>query len=194
MTGYVFWIFFVLIPVITIIVAIIVSAIRRGTYREQRINKHVYTWVGSFLFGGLGVHRFMRGQIVRGVLMIFTLGGLGIWSLVDWIIALVKLGNYGDDFVFINGKWAVIPQAQGAPFVYGDPAMRQPYAAPQAPVFPAMCQNCYNVMLSTAGFCEHCGTPTVGQTPNIPIICKSCGCSLPTSAGFCTNCGTPTAL
>ena len=73
---------------------------------EKRISKHVYTWVGSFLFGGIGVDRFMRGQVGLGILKIITIGGLGVWSLVDWIIALTKLGSYQDDFVFVDGKWA----------------------------------------------------------------------------------------
>lgn len=73
---------------------------------EKRINKHVYTWVGSFLFGSIGVDRFMRGQVGLGILKIVTLGGAGFWSLADWIIALTKLGNYEDEFVFQGGKWA----------------------------------------------------------------------------------------
>jgi len=73
---------------------------------EKRINKHVLTWVGCFLFGLLGVDRFMRGQIGLGILKLITGGGLGIWDLVDWIIALTKLGKYKGDFVFVDGKWA----------------------------------------------------------------------------------------
>ena len=73
---------------------------------EKRINKHVFTWVGTFLFGGFGVDRFLRGQVALGILKIVTLGGIGFWSLVDWIIALTKLGSYDNDFIFIDGKWA----------------------------------------------------------------------------------------
>lgn len=77
---------------------------------EKRINKHIFTWVGTFLFGGFGVDRFLRGQIGLGILKLLTAGGLGLWSLVDFIIALTKV--YGNAFgsseevVFINGKYA----------------------------------------------------------------------------------------
>jgi TM2 domain-containing membrane protein YozV len=72
---------------------------------EKRINKHVYTWVGTFLFGGIGVDRFMRGQIGLGILKLITVGLGGIWALIDWIIALTKLGKYEDDFIFVDKKW-----------------------------------------------------------------------------------------
>ena len=73
---------------------------------EKRINKHLFTWLGTFFFSSFGVDRFMRGQVGLGILKIVTIGGVGVWSLVDWIIALTKLGQYQDDFVFIDGKWA----------------------------------------------------------------------------------------
>jgi TM2 domain-containing membrane protein YozV len=73
---------------------------------EKRINKHVFTWVGTFLFGGIGVDRFMRGQIGLGILKLITVGLGGIWALIDWIIALTKLGQYDQDFIFVDKKWS----------------------------------------------------------------------------------------
>ena len=73
---------------------------------EKRIDKHVFTWVGTFLFGGFGVDRFMRGQVGFRILKLITVGGTGIWALIDWIIALTKLGDYEKYFVFVNKKWA----------------------------------------------------------------------------------------
>ncbi|MGB3547144.1 MAG: TM2 domain-containing protein [Saprospiraceae bacterium] len=37
------------------------------------------------LVGGLGVHRFYLGYTTIGIIQLFTLGGCGIWSLIDLI-------------------------------------------------------------------------------------------------------------
>ena len=44
--------------------------------------------------GWLGVHRFYVGKVGTGILFILTLGGLGIWSLVDLI--LICTGGFRD--------------------------------------------------------------------------------------------------
>ncbi len=45
----------------------------------------------SVLLGGLGVDRFYLGYTLLGVLKLLTFGGLGIWSLIDFI--LIVTGN-----------------------------------------------------------------------------------------------------
>ena len=47
-----------------------------------------------FFLGGFGIHRFYVGKIGTGILMILTLGGLGIWTLVDFVMIL--LGSFKD--------------------------------------------------------------------------------------------------
>lgn len=67
---------------------------------RRKVNKVAYILLAFFL-SGLGVHRFMRGQVGLGILMILTAGGFGIWALIDFIISLVKLSSYpGDYYVF----------------------------------------------------------------------------------------------
>ena len=47
-----------------------------------------------FFLAWLGVHRFYVGKIGTGILFILTLGGLGIWWIVDLI--LIVTGNLRD--------------------------------------------------------------------------------------------------
>ncbi len=46
------------------------------------------------LLGGLGAHRFYVGKIGTGILMLLTLGGLGIWAFIDLI--MIAVGSFKD--------------------------------------------------------------------------------------------------
>ena len=44
--------------------------------------------------GAIGVHRFYAGKIGTGILQLITLGGCGIWTIIDLIIIIT--GNFKD--------------------------------------------------------------------------------------------------
>ena len=47
-----------------------------------------------FLLGIFGIHRFYTGHTVIGVVQLLTLGGCGIWALIDFIMIIV--GSFKD--------------------------------------------------------------------------------------------------
>ena len=51
----------------------------------------------AFFVGVFGVHRFYTGHIGIGVAQLLTLGGCGIWALIDFIMIIT--GSYTD----VNG-------------------------------------------------------------------------------------------
>ena len=60
---------------------------------EQR-NKWIICLLLCWFFGVFGVHRFYTGHIALGVVQLLTLGGCGIWTLIDFII--IVSGNFKD--------------------------------------------------------------------------------------------------
>jgi hypothetical protein len=55
---------------------------------QARNRSFVLTWLLSLLLGFLGLDRFYTGRYLTGVLKLLSLGGLGIWWIVDLVIVL----------------------------------------------------------------------------------------------------------
>lgn len=55
---------------------------------ETSEKKRLAALLFCFFLGGLGVHRFYVGKVGSGIAQILTLGGLGVWVLIDFIMIL----------------------------------------------------------------------------------------------------------
>jgi TM2 domain-containing membrane protein YozV len=65
---------------------------------KKKVN-WILTLIMSIIFGGLGVDRFLMGHIGLGILKLITLGGCGIWWLVDLILIATKHDFDGIEWV-----------------------------------------------------------------------------------------------
>ena len=61
---------------------------QRNEWRRQ-----LTVLIMSFLAGYFGVDRFYKGQVGWGVVKLITLGGAGVWYLVDLAIAAYDFGE-----------------------------------------------------------------------------------------------------
>ena len=66
------------------------DAAGRPVSDKSRLAAALLCW----FLGTLGIHRFYVGKIGTGVLMIVTLGGVGIWTIIDFIVILI--GSFRD--------------------------------------------------------------------------------------------------
>jgi TM2 domain-containing membrane protein YozV len=54
-------------------------------YNSQAKNPTVVFGFSVYL-GSWGIDRFILGHTLLGILKLITLGGLGIWTIVDWFL------------------------------------------------------------------------------------------------------------
>jgi TM2 domain-containing membrane protein YozV len=55
---------------------------------ESSEKKRLVALLLCFFLGVLGVHRFYVGKVGSGIVQLLTLGGLGIWALIDLIMII----------------------------------------------------------------------------------------------------------
>ncbi|WP_028563503.1 TM2 domain-containing protein [Paenibacillus pinihumi] len=60
---------------------------------SKRKKSNGVAWLLWFFTGGIGGHRFYLGKYGTGVLMLLTLGLLGIWSLIDLFLLSGMIRN-----------------------------------------------------------------------------------------------------
>ncbi len=65
-----------------------------------------------FFLGWIGAHRFYVGKMGTGLLMVLTLGGFGIWSLIDLI--LILCGAFTDAAGLRLSAWMPAEAAAGS--------------------------------------------------------------------------------
>ena len=65
-----------------------------GTEITEQRNKWITCLLLCWFLGVFGVHRFYTGHTALGVVQLLTLGGCGIWTIIDFII--IVSGNFKD--------------------------------------------------------------------------------------------------
>lgn len=54
----------------------------QGEFDKKKKSKTL-AYILWFFLGVLGAHRFYAGDTIRAIFMLITLGGIGIWTLID---------------------------------------------------------------------------------------------------------------
>ncbi len=74
---------------------VITESKRSEIFGEEKSEKsYVGTLLICFFLGSLGIHRFYVGKVGTGLLMLFTGGGCGVWTLIDFI--MIAVGSFRD--------------------------------------------------------------------------------------------------
>ena len=80
---------------------------------ETDSKSYLTTWALSLFLGFLGVDRFYLGKVGTGIVKLITIGGFGIWYLIDLILVITnattdKQGNKLQGYDEKNNKMIAI--------------------------------------------------------------------------------------
>jgi len=76
-----------------------VTVKKSKVYVNVREVNWVLLLIMSIIFGWIGVDRFMMGKVGTGLLKLFTLGGLGLWWIIDIILVATKYNFQNVEYV-----------------------------------------------------------------------------------------------
>ena len=71
----------------------------------------------SWFLGAFGIDRFYMGQTGLGVAKLLTCGGLGIWTLIDWILIGMGSAKDGDGRMLRRDRSDLSQKDQGTAFL-----------------------------------------------------------------------------
>jgi TM2 domain-containing membrane protein YozV len=70
---------------------------------ETSPKKILPAFLPCLFFGVLGIHRFYVGKVGTGVAQFLTLGGVGVWALINLIMLIV--GSFRDNDGRLLTEW-----------------------------------------------------------------------------------------
>jgi TM2 domain-containing membrane protein YozV len=71
--------------------------------KQVSTKSRLVTLLLCFFVGWGGGHRFYVGKIGTGILMLFTLGGFGMWYFID--LVMIAMGVFKDKENFPITEW-----------------------------------------------------------------------------------------
>ncbi len=116
----------------------------------------IATWLFAYLLGVFGVDRFYLGKIGTGVLKLITVGGFGIWWLVDVILVLVgaQRDKWGRPLAGYDQHkklaWIITAALVVLGIIIGAVSPKQTVAAPTTPVVSATAESVVDEATPTA--------------------------------------------
>ncbi len=64
--------------------------------------KKITLLIVSIFLGSLGVDHFMTGKTKTGIIKLITCGGLGIWTIIDWVKIITGKFECGAGYTIVE--------------------------------------------------------------------------------------------